>query len=490
MTSLKLVFIVCLIVVSGYSCKQERDQSGIRPNILFICVDDLRPELACYGKEYIHSPNIDKLAKNGFLFTNHFVQVPTCGASRYAMLTGMLPVTTDHLDNTACRQFIAGRPEAEDPETFIHHLRRNGYYTVGIGKISHHVDGMCYDFHEEVSSVPELPHSWDEMLFNPGKWEKGSWAALGYANGTNREGRKKQVKPYEKGDVDDKGYPDGLTTGLAIEKLDELAKKDTPFLLAVGYLKPHLPFNAPRKYWELYEESDIPLSPSPFIPTGIHPASLHYSGELNQYALGEEKASLEGPVSDEYARRLRHAYFACVSYIDAQIGILMDELTRHGLDENTMVVLWGDHGWHLGDQLVWGKHTVFERSLKSPLIISLPGTSQGEVIEKVVSSVDIYPTIVELTGLEIPVQTDGRSLVPLIKNPDLSGVYESYAFFEGGITLRTERYRLARYYRKEKPRIELYDHERDPNENRNVASEYPEVVDSLMQMLVNKNIFQ
>jgi len=490
MRTLKVGFFACLITLSGFSCKEVRDPSRAKPNILLICVDDLRPELGCYGKEYIHSPHIDKLANRGFVFSNHFVQVPTCGASRYAMLTGMLPTTTDHLDNTACRQFIAGRPESKDPETFIHHLRRNGYRTVGIGKISHHVDGYCYDFDEEVSTEPELPFSWDEMLFNPGKWGRAPFAMLGYADGTNREGRKKQVKPYEMGVVDDMGYPDGHTTELALEKLHELAKRDTPFLLAVGYLKPHLPFNSPKKYWDLYEEAGIPLSPSPFIPENVNPASLISSGEFNQYALGEEKASLDGPVSEDYARKIRHAYFACISYIDAQIGQLLNDLERQGLAENTVVVLWGDHGWHLGDHLVWGKHTIFERSLRSPLIIFLPGEEKGAVIDRIVSSVDIYPTIVELAGLSMPVETDGNSLVPLLHNPMLRWTNRSYGFFEGGITLRTERYRLTRYYRNEEPTVELYDHLIDPVENFNAALYYPVVVDSLMPFLIAKNIFQ
>jgi arylsulfatase A-like enzyme len=490
MKPLITVSVVSLITVAGFSCSQVRDQSNAKPNILLICVDDLRPELACYGKKYIHSPHIDKLAKTGFLFTNHFVQVPTCGASRYAMLTGMLPKTPDHLDNTACRQFIAGRPEGEDPETFIHHLRRNGYYTVGIGKISHYVDGYCYGPNEPVSTDPELPHSWDEMLFHPGKWGTAPKALFGYADGTNREDRNKQVKPYEMGSVDDMGYPDGYTTELALEKLDDLAKKDVPFFLAVGYLKPHLPFNSPKKYWDLYEEADLPLSPSPFIPENVHPASLIPSGEFNQYALGEEKASLEGPVSDSYARKLRHAYFACISYIDAQIGILLKELERQGLADNTIVVLWGDHGWQLGDHLVWGKHTIFERSLRSPLIICLPGEKKGAPISSIVSSVDIYPTIVELAGLNMTVETDGCSLVPLLHGSSMDGDNRSYGFFEGGITLRTERYRLTRYYRNEEPTIELYDHDADPNENLNTAADYAAVVDSLMPMLVEKNIYE
>ncbi len=454
----------------------------VKPNVLFICVDDLRPELGCYGAGYIKSPNIDKLAAKGVVFTSHFTVIPTCGASRCSMLTGMLPRTKGHLSNEAARTFISGKPESEVPETFIHHLKRNGYYTVGIGKISHYVDGLLYDYTEPTGIEYELPHSWNEMLLNPGKWGTGWNAFFGYAGGENRQSMKKQVKPYEMADVADTGYPDGLIAEQALEKIGELAKKGDPFFLSVGFFKPHLPFNAPKKYWDMYDENKIPLSPSPFIPANVNKASLHGSGELNGYELGDEKASLEGPVSDAYARKLRHAYFACVSYVDAQIGKLMNELERQGLAENTIVVIWGDHGWHLGDQLVWGKHTIFERALKSALIIKLPGDMHtGKRVDKVVSSVDIYPTLMELCGVEMPFKTDGKSMVGLINNPSLSNWEEaSYGYFSNGITVRTGRYRLTKYFRNKQPTIELYDHQTDPNENINIAGNHPEIIKDLL----------
>ena len=452
-----------------------------KPNLLFICVDDLRPELGCYGNPHIKSPNIDRLASQGVVFTNHFAQVPTCGASRCCLLTGMLPRTPGHLSNDACRQFISGKPETDQPETFIHHLKRNGYYTVGIGKISHYVDGLLYEYTEPVGKEYELPHSWNEMLFNPGKWGTGWNAFFGYADGENRQSRKKQVKPYEMADVEDTGYPDGLIAEQALEKLDQLAKKDQPFFLAVGFFKPHLPFNAPKKYWDLYDESKIPLSPNPFIPENVNKASLHNSSEFNGYELGDEKASLKGPVSDAYARKLRHAYFACISYTDAQVGKLLNELEKLHLAKNTVVVIWGDHGWHLGDQLVWGKHTIFERALKSTLIVKVPGVTHGGSISKVVSTVDIYPTVVEICKLKMPHETDGKSLIPLLKGRDDGREDVSFGYFNKGISMRTDKYRLTRYFRKEEPTIELYDHLTDPNETKNIAATHPELVNSLMK---------
>ena len=268
-----------------YKNKQEK------PNVLFIAIDDLRPELGCYGTNYIKSPNLDKLASSGTVFMNHFVQVPTCGASRFSMLSGMLPKTTGHLSNEAIHKYISGQPETSKPETFIHHLKRNGYYTVGIGKISHYADGLLYGYTDPVGTERELPHSWDELVFNPSIWGTGWNAFFGYANGENRQSLNRQVKPYEMGNVDDHGYPDGMTAALAVQKLKELSEKEKPFFLGVGFFKPHLPFNAPKKYWDLYDEKEIPLSPFPNIPENVNNASLHGSGEFNGYKLGEEKGS-------------------------------------------------------------------------------------------------------------------------------------------------------------------------------------------------------
>lgn len=486
MKSIKYYFaiLLCFIILacSPNTGSGNKGSENSNPNILFIAIDDLRPELGCYGNEYIKSPNLDKLAETGAVFTNHYVSVPTCGASRYSLLTGMLPKTKDHLRNEVFRNYIAGRPETEVPETFIHHLRRSGYYTVGIGKISHYPEGLLYGYTDSIGTEYELPHSWDEMLLNPGKWGTGWNAFFGYADGENRQSMNKQVKPYEMADVSDTGYPDGLITEQALEKLGELAQKDEPFFLGVGFFKPHLPFNAPKKYWDIYDESKIPLSPNPNIPENVSKESLHGSGEFNQYKLGEEKASLEGPVSDEYARTLRHAYFACVSYIDAQVGKLMDELDKQGLAENTIVVVWGDHGWHLGDHLVWGKHTIFERSLRSPFIVNVPGKTAGANIEKVVSTVDIYPTLMDLCNVEMFQETDGTSAVPMISNPANNWENAAYGYYRNGISLRTGRYRLTKYFRNTEPVIELYDHQNDPNETMNIAAKKPEIVEALMPL--------
>ncbi|MBZ4187560.1 sulfatase [Niabella beijingensis] len=480
-TKLFLLMLLLLYTDVLYGQHQERSR---HPNILFIAVDDLRPELGAYGRAYMHTPHMDRLAREGRVFLNHYVNVPTCGASRYSMLTGRLPQTPAALSNDAFEKLTAGKPAAEEPESFVELFRRNGYYTVGIGKISHSPDGNVYGYNQPVSDKRELPHSWDAFYFDHGKWQTGWNAFFGYAGGENRQGRKNEVRPYEHKDVPDTAYPDGLTAQLAVEQLAVLKEKDQPFLLAVGFFKPHLPFTAPEKYWDLYDERKIPLSASPGIPAAVNEKSLHNSNEFNQYKQGEEKPSLKAPVSDAYARKLRHAYFAAVSYVDTQIGKVLEALKQAGLDKNTVVVLWGDHGWHLGDERVWGKHTLSDYSLRSPLILRVPGMpAAGMSSPQVVQSVDIYPTLLQLAHISPKGILDGRSLYPELFRTGRGHATVARSYFNRGISLRTSRYRLTKYYRQEQPVTELYDYTNDPYETRNLAASFPGVVDSLLPVV-------
>lgn len=466
------------------SCAEE-EKVTTKPNILFIAIDDLRNELGVYGS-MVQSPNIDALANDGTLFTNHYVQVPTCGASRHALLTGYRPWKPIHLSNQAIEKELSNKAEDSIPETFIHRFKQEGYHTVGIGKISHSADGLVYGYEEEPSQKKELPHSWSELVFDSGKWKTGWNAFFAYANGENRQSLKKQVKPYEAGDVDDNGYPDGLTTQLAISKLRELKNQDKPFFMGLGFFKPHLPFNAPKKYWNLYKRDSIPLSMNQNIPGQINLKSLHGSGEFNQYALGEEKAGLEQSVSEAYAKKLRHGYFAAISYIDAQVGKITKELEDLGLAENTIIVVWGDHGWHLGDQRVWGKHTLFENALKSTLIVKSPKLkNQNKKAETIIESVDIYPTLLELGGITLNHKIDGDSFVNDLEGSSKKDKKNSiaYSYFNKGISVRTARYRLTKYYRPEEPFIELYDHFTDSYETKNIAAENEEIVSKLLLLL-------
>jgi arylsulfatase A-like enzyme len=480
-----IVFFAC-----SSSHHRAEDTEQVRYNVLFIAVDDLRPEIGAYGNPIIKTPNIDRLAATSTLFQNHYVQVPTCGASRASMLTGLLPRTRAHLQNSAMEKFMADEPEREIPESFVHHFRRNGYYTVGIGKISHSVDGLVYGYEESPDGAkPEMPHSWDEFLFDPDKWGTGWNAFFGYADGSNRQGMKKQVRPYEKADVEDSGYPDGITANRAVAQLGLLAKKNQPFFLGVGFFKPHLPFTAPERYWDLYEEKDIPLSPVPGLPENVHQASLQKMNEFNSYEAGDERAHLDQEVSEEYARKLRHAYYASVSYVDAQIGKVLDELEALGLAESTIVVLWGDHGWHLGDHRIWGKHTLLETALRSPLIIRMPGAIPRQIgPETIVSSVDIYPSLTEWCGIPVDFPLDGQSLVTLVsKGIDPARENLSFSYFNNGISLRNERYRLNQYFREESPTVELFDHQSDPWGKTNIADQHPDIVEQLLPLLQKGN---
>lgn len=479
-------FVLLMSVALGFSgCTEKTVKIPEHPNFLFIAVDDLRNELGVYDNSQAITPHLDALARSGSLFTHHFVQVPTCGASRHALITGRRPYKPIHLSNRAIEVEISGQAETDTPESFFHRFKQEGYRTIGIGKISHSADGLVYGYEEEPSAQRELPHSWSELLFDPGRWKTGWNAFFAYANGENRQSLKKQVKPYEAGETDDEGYPDGLTARLAVEKLKKLQGSDQPFFMAVGFFKPHLPFNAPKKYWDLYERDSIRLSPNGTIPENINLKSLHESGEFNQYALGEEKARLDRSVSEAYAKKLRHAYLAAVSYTDAQIGKLLAALRESGLDKNTIVVVWGDHGWHLGDQRVWGKHTLFENALKSTLIIKNPQIAEpAQRIDNIVETVDLYPTLLEMGGLSSHKKLDGTSLVPLLNSEGPNDSLElAYGYYKRGITMRTPEYRLTKYFRNEEPTLELYEHSHQGPENKNVASEHPEIVAKLLPLL-------
>ena len=459
-------------------------QSVNKPNVLLIMVDDLRPDLGCYGNPIIKTPHFDQLAAQGRVFTRQYANVPTCGASRHCLLTGKLPHSRAALTNEVANKFIANQPLTGVPETFVDNLRRHGYYTVGIGKISHSADGYLYDYNQPKSNSRELPYSWNEMLFDPGKWRTGWNAFFGYADGSDRTAMKSMVKPYENGKVGDEGYPDGLTAQLAVQQLEKLGKNKQPFVLGVGFFKPHLPFTAPKKYWDLYDEASLPLTPSPDIPENVNIASLTRSNEFNSYKLGEEKPALSQPVSPAYARRLIRGYYASVSYIDAQAGRVLAALKKQGLDKNTIVVVWGDHGWNLGDHRGWGKHTLSERSLRSALIVKTPVMKTGQTTDGIVSGVDLYPTLMELCGVPMPYAGEGKSYAALLSEdmpPATDNV--AYGYFNNGITMRTSRYRLTRYFRQQQPLIELYDHQNDPNENRNIAAEKPEIVAQLLPRL-------
>ena len=413
------------------------------PNVLFIAVDDLRPELGCYGESHMVTPHIDSLASQGRVFRNHYVAVPTCGASRYALMTGLRP--TSATDNNNAFGYMPGSLPV-DPESWVDLLRRNGWHTAGMGKLSHEPDGYSwsnnsgtYDIGRTKVIRPDMRFSWNEIIYDHDKWGAQRYPLFAYGDGT---GRVRNVSPaYEMGidamgqSLPDEAYPDGQMARAAIEKLREFADDNTRFCLAVGFYKPHLPFNAPKAYWDLYNPATLPAASPAGKPTGANSATTTNSGEVNSYSDGNDRD------------KLRHAYFACVSYTDAQVGKILAELDTLGLADNTVVVLWGDHGWCLDDYGLIGKHKVLERSLESPLIIRPPASLRPEVFagvhaEGVVETIDIYPTIAELCDLTPPASAGGSSLVPMLRNPFAPGKNHAYARYGNLTTIRTSDWRL------------------------------------------------
>lgn len=468
-----LLIALCLC---SLGCATPKTQTP--PNILFIAIDDLRPQLGAYGYPQMITPNLDRLADDGRLFLHHYTQVPTCGASRYALLTGRRPRGPEHLSNDVFKNLLS-REEQERPESVAHLFRRNGYYTAAIGKISHYPDGRLYTYLGEGDGALEMPFSWDETWGPVGKWRTAWNAFFGYADGSNRNMERGGYPAYESAAVADTAYPDGVIAEQAIATLQKM--KDQPFFLAVGFFKPHLPFTAPQKYWDLYDRSEIELSANPERPDGVADAALHNSGEMFGNYAHPEKGGLGIRIDDEQAGTLRHAYFASTSYVDAQVGKVLDELDRLGLRESTVVVVWGDHGWHLGDHTLWGKHSTFERALRSTLIIQAPEMNErGLPTNSIVESVDLYPTLADLAGLVPPDSLDGVSLRPLLQDPAASVKDAAYGYWHGRQTLRTDRYRITRFADGD---VVLFDHDTDPLETANIAAQLPDTVSALTNQM-------
>ncbi len=448
------------------------------PNILFIAVDDLRPELGAYGQSHIHSPNIDKLAEQGVVFLRAYVQQAVCSPSRTSLLTGLRPDATGVWDlKTHFRQNVP------DVITLPQHFKANGYHAIGFGKIYH--GGL------------EDAQSWSEPW-----WQPRNAGVRDYLLAENIELAADQPRgpPYEKAEVPDNAYADGQLADRAIGKLRELARKrNYPFFLAVGFIRPHLPFNAPKKYWDLYDPETIKIPENSGPPKDTPPFALTNWGELRGY-YGMPK---EGPVSKEDARILKHGYYASVSYIDALIGLLLTEVDRLGLRDNTIVVLWGDHGFKLGENGMWSKHTNFEVDTRAPLIVSLPKTEQGIRSNALVEFVDIYPTLCELAGLPRPAHLQGLSFAPLLENPKIPWKKAAFSQFPRGrlmgYSIRTDRYRynvwkvrrpwyknlIAKLLGFDIAGVELYDHLKDPSESINVAEDtkYDVVLEQLEAMM-------
>lgn len=408
MRSLSLFFALISIIAA---------RAADRPNVLFIAVDDLRPELGTYGAQHIKSPHIDRLAATGVRFDRAYVQYAICGPSRATTLTGLRPSTLkiEHID-TFFRDTVPGVVTL--PQLFKQH----GYHTSYVGKVFHGVqsdDVNSWSQKRVGSGGPfaagyQLPAS--QAIVKQRR--EAALAKFGTVEGGLAGG-----PVWESADKPDSDYADGQTADVAVAALREL--KGTPFFLGVGFIKPHLPFVAPKKYFDRYDPATLPLTATPEPPKGAPAIARHSSFELRT----RTGVPTAGPIDETTSRQLLHAYAACVSFVDTQVGRILAELDTLGLADNTIVVLWGDHGWHLGEYGIWGKATNYEIATRIPFIIRAPGMpGNGRSAASVVESIDLYPTLAALAGLPAPKALEGASLVPILQNPAAAG--KNIAFSE------------------------------------------------------------
>ena len=488
-------------------------QEKTKPNVLFIAVDDLKPVLGCYGDKIIKTPNIDRLAKMGTVFLNNYCQQAVCGPTRASILTGMRPDVTKIRDlHTKMRDMNPNIVTL--PEYFI----SQGYTTSGIGKI----------FHPSCVEKKYDPQSWtipflvakESDYFNGMPVQKhyqspelkALQAKEEVASKDKKKGKKEDEDEdgggargpaFESLDLPDNAYDDGVSALLAEKQIIKLTKANKPFFMAVGFRKPHLPFVSPKKYWDLYKREDMPVAEFQEHAANSKIFSYQYPGELTNYSGVKEFAKFDKNEANEFGlaidkqKELVHAYYAAVSYTDAQVGILLNTLEKLGTLNNTIIVLWGDHGWHLGDHDMWGKHTNYEQATKAPLIIAAPGLKAGQS-KSMTEFVDVFPTLCELAGGTVPTYLDGKSLVPVMKNNKVS--VKEYAMSQYprkmdkadlkkedgkvklmGYSMRTEQYRYTVWlknftsdqaYSSDKVYTkELYDYVKDPLEKVNVSAD-------------------
>jgi len=530
------LLLISIVLLSCNSNSQSQNNKS-KPNVLFIAIDDLRPELGSYGSTIAQTPNLNKLAAEGLQFNKAYCQQAICSPSRASLMTGARPETINVIEN-----FTYFREANPDIITLPQHFRNHGYETVHTGKI----------YHKPGFADPEL--SWSRTPARQRMTIKPSRTPGGFAIKESQEMFRKNQREviekygpnaprnglgkgpaYEKADVPDHFYEDGYNTELAIATLHDMLEKDSdkPFFLGLGLKKPHLDWLAPSKYWDMYNINDIELTTQKSAPENGATMGLHPSFELRaRYGIPKE-----GPIDDDLAKTLKHAYLACVSYIDAQIGKMIAALEKAGVRDNTVIMVWSDHGWHLGEMGIWGKATNYEISTRVPLIVWTPSMTvenRGKTTNALVELIDMYPTLSELAGLPIPDHVEGQSFKPLLSNPEKPWKKAAFSLFPSpalrewaanplskgmretyfgplilevekkikaqqkekwnrdlyekylmGYAMRTDRYRFIVWkdYRDKNAKpvfLELYDHQNDPLETKNIAQENKELVQKLL----------
>jgi len=525
--------LIAVVVLSILSIATIIAQDKSKPNVLFIAVDDLKPVLGCYGDKIIKTPNIDRLAKMGTVFLNNYCQQAVCGPTRASILTGMRPDVTKIRDlHTKMRDMNPNIVTL--PEYFI----SQGYTTSGIGKIFHpscvdkkydpqswsipflvakesdYSNGLPVQKHYQSPELKALQAKEEAVSANEG----GKGKKKNKKEEVDEDGGGARGPAFECLDLPDDAYDDGVSAKLAVKQIEMLNASKKPFFMAVGFRKPHLPFVSPKKYWDLYNREDMPIAEFQEHAVNGKDFEYQYPGELTNYSGVKEFAKFDKNDRNEFGlaidkqKELVHAYYAAVSYTDAQIGILLNTLEKLGTLNNTIIVLWGDHGWHLGDHDMWGKHTNFEQATKTPLIIAAPGLKAGQT-KSMTEFVDVYPTLCELSGGVVPANLDGKSLVPVMKNNKIS--VKEYAMSQYprkmsksdikkedgkgklmGYSMRTEQYRYTvwlkdftsdqAYNANKVYAKELYDYVKDPLEKVNVSDDkkYASIAADLDKKLV------
>ncbi len=467
----------CGVGLGALTARSARAEGkrGMNKNVLLIYVDDLRPELNCYGESKIISPNLDKLAGRSLVFDKAYCQVPICMPSRVSTLGGMYPRSGNEI--------VLSRLLPEGLPSLPGHFNACGYDTISVGKVYH------FDNDDEASWTKRYTDTFGEREL----------VCDGYCSGyqlpENRKGLRFAAEGRNRSpltecvDAPDRAYPDGLIADTAIAELEKRRDDDTPFFLGAGFYRPHLPWAVPKKYWDLYQREEVDIAANPFLPKNA--ISRNDWGDLRHYGDAEVNAAKSD--NPDYAaenfptlpegkqREFVHGYWASVSFVDAQIGRVLDRLEALGMADDTVVVLCGDNGWHLGEHRLWSKCSNYEEAARVPLMVAVPGVTTGVKTEALGELVDIYPTLCELTGLPIPEHTEGASMVPLLKDPAHPWKRAVFTVWGGATSIRTRRYRLTAY-REARPegtlyqlpvdaRHELYDYQEDPAGNVNVAGE-------------------
>ena len=461
---IQLLVALFLIYSCSESSKKEKladnsiSHAGEKINVLLIIADDLNCDLGAYGNLLVKTPNIDRLAERGVLFENAHNQYPLCGPSRASFMTGMYTNQTKITKNN-----MNLRNSVPDVITLGQRFRQNGYQSVRIGKMFHYDNPSAIG-----TSGNDDIYSWDQTV-NPYGREK----IEEYKINTLKPRRYGGTLSWLAADGKDEEQTDGIAASEAIKKLDNFAISDTPFFLAVGFFRPHTPFVAPKKYFDLYDQDKIviPEISNDYLGTLPEPAVKSIRAKKNQIDLEKE-----------LAQEIKEAYYATISFVDAQVGRILDQLETNGLDENTVVVFTSDHGYHMGEHGHWQKQTLFENSTRIPLIISAPNSeNKGSSSISPVELIDLYPTLMDLTNINTPEHVVGKSLEPIMKNVNSSVRGSALTRWRNGYSIKTKRYRLTKWGSNGELGYELYDHKNDKNELINLASnqDYNDVMDSL-----------